>query len=395
MPAESLGAILAAGGLNMTPKHDAKVYRFRYTTQDRGQEIEATAMIGFPVGASLGNVPLPLLSYSHVTLGFSDACAGGRNFVYQMAIAGMASQGYVVVASDYIGMTSHGAPSTVTHAYELGEPAAIGAWDALRAGESLITQLEPSITTTKQTVLAGASQGSLSIFFQERFGPYYAPDFDVSAVVGLVPVLDMLKSSDLAVDIYSGNSFYSAVMHTSGHKWYGFDAPLSSLLSNTEPHFFADNAHSVLYDPENCAYESDLHQSMDSIDKIYNPDHVAAILDSGTSSIEHWNCLVRENSILYSSIPTVKKAPTLLYYAENDAMIPPGPYAHAYQAMCDNGVPVEYNICTGAEHSEGIQWSLPETFIWIDKILAGEATGPVCEYKEPHCCAGTPTEVCE
>ena len=40
---------------------------------------------------------------------------------------------------------------------------------------------------------------------------------------------------------------------------------------------------------------SPLHESMDSIDKIYNPDHVTAVLESGTESIEHWNCLVREN----------------------------------------------------------------------------------------------------
>lgn len=86
---------------------------------------------------------------------------------------------------------------------------------------------------------------------------------------------------------------------------------------------------------------------MDNIDKIYNPDHVATVLESGTENFEHWNCLVRENSIMYGSVPKLTQAPTLLYCAENDEMIPPVPYAHAYQALRETGVEIEYNLSWG------------------------------------------------
>ena len=98
---------------------------------------------------------------------------------------------------------------------------------------------------------------------------------------------------------------------------------------------------------------------------------------------------------MYSSVPKLTQVPTLLYYAENDEMIPPTPYAHAYQALCETDVPIEYNICSGAGHSEGIQWSLPETFTWLEKRLAGESSGHICEYKEHHCCAGAPADIYE
>jgi len=395
MPGATIQSLLSAGGLELSTTHDAKVYRYRYTTQDRGEEIEATAMIGFPVGENVGTEPLAFVSFAHVTAGFSDICAAGRNFIYQMVVAGMASKGYIVIASDYIGMTSHGDPSTTPHAYQQGEPAAIGAWDALKAGEELIKTLAPELTTTRQTILAGASQGSSSVFFQERFGPYYAPQFEVAGVVGLVPILDLLKSSNLAVDTYQGNSFYNAVMHVSGNQWYGFDSPLSSLLSNIEPYFLADNAHELFYNPEECAYDSELQESLDSIEKIYNPDHVTTIQTSGTESIEHWNCMTRENSIIYSSVPKLRDTPTLLYYAENDPMIPPETYQDSFVSFCETNRLVEYNICAGALHSEGVRWSMSEALEWVEQALAGELSGPTCELKPAHCCAGSPSDICE
>lgn len=395
MPADSLEEILAAGGLNLTTKHDVKVFRYRYTTQDRGQEVEATALIGFPVGESVGNDPLPLASFSHATNGFSDPCAAGKSFILQMAIASLASQGYVVAATDYIGMTSFGPPATTYHAYMIAEPAAIANWDALLAAEKLLATVAPELSTRRDVILAGGSQGSQTAFFQERMGPYYAPDYNVAGIVGFVPVIDMLKSSRLAVESFTNNSFYNAVQFVAGNDWYGFQVPLASFLTNEEPHFLGDNAETIFFDPNRCAYDSDVQTSLDTVEKIYSAEHIAMVTQSGTTTTEHWECMVRENSIMYSSIPKLRNTPAILFYGELDVMIPPQTYEHGLGALCESGDPVHYNICTGAEHSEGIIWSLPEALNWASARLAGESMGPNCELQAAHCCAGSPAEVCE
>ncbi len=236
-----LGALLGAGGLQITPDHAVKVHRFRYTTQDRGNMVEATAMIAFPVGDTVGNEPLPLASYAHATTGWSDPCAGGRDFVLQMGLAGMASKGFVAIATDYIGMTSYGEPATTPHAYMITEPAAISNWDALSAGQKLLEQLAPDLSVNNTTILVGASQGSQTAFFQERIAPYYAPDYEVVGVVGFVPVIDQVRSTNRAVEFYSNNSFYNPIILLSGIEWYGMDIAASDILSNEAPHMFADN----------------------------------------------------------------------------------------------------------------------------------------------------------
>ena len=353
-----LGSLLAAGGLQITPDHAVKVHRFRYTTQDRGNQVEATGMIAFPVGDTVGSDPLPLASYAHATTGWSDPCAGGRDFVLQMGLAGMASKGFVAVATDYIGMTSYGEPATIPHAYMIAEPAAISNWDALNAGKNLLQQLSPEIRVSSKTILAGASQGSQTVFFQERMAPYYAPDYDIVGVVGFVPVIDQVRSANRAVEFWSNNNFYNSIMLMSGIEWYGLEVPAQEILSNEAPHNYAENFSELIRPPSSCAYESDFQSEMSVIEKIYNPSHITDVIANGIESMESLNCLTRENSIMYSSIPKLSNTPMMIVYGEEDALIPPQVFEYGFSALCESGHNAEYGQCAAAPHGSVLLWAL-------------------------------------
>lgn len=147
LDADTINALLDSFGFSaMSPvPYGANTYRYRYTTQDRGQQIEATGLMAFPANKDPFTDPLPILLYQHGTSGFSDPCAPSADEnLLEMGALGPAfsSLGFVVIAPDYIGMTGFGDPATVKHGYLVGEQTAIGAWDAVRGGLELLETIE-------------------------------------------------------------------------------------------------------------------------------------------------------------------------------------------------------------------------------------------------------------
>ncbi len=92
---------------------------------------------------------VPVLVMMHGTTGVSDPCAPSRNldddesdnFGLAMVLSLIASNGYIVVAPDYIGLKASGTPSTEAHPYLVGEVAANGAWNSVRASDERLDSL--------------------------------------------------------------------------------------------------------------------------------------------------------------------------------------------------------------------------------------------------------------
>ena len=92
----------------LTPtRHDVTTWRIRYSTQDRGEIVEASALVSVPnvaQGTALGTV-----LWTHPTSGFTDACAPSVNAVEGLAPPIVqAARGYVAVAPDYLGLLAGG-----------------------------------------------------------------------------------------------------------------------------------------------------------------------------------------------------------------------------------------------------------------------------------------------
>ncbi len=103
-------AALASQGVDLGDRvaYDTFIEQFSYTTQDRGEAIEATALVARPLGTDTVKGTLLVL---HGTTGFMDDCAPSAAAEGRALVGLFASFGYLVVAPDFIGLKALGDPS--------------------------------------------------------------------------------------------------------------------------------------------------------------------------------------------------------------------------------------------------------------------------------------------
>ncbi len=154
----SLGDIASALGtlgdqaLQVKPRYGVAAYRMTYLTQDGyGQPITASALVVVPQKAA--GASSPVLSYQHATI---KRNAQAPSYLADLASPEivMASLGFLVVSSDYVGYgASHGA----AHPYLLAAPSAAAVIDLLTA--SKYWRETQKIADNGQLFLAGYSEG--------------------------------------------------------------------------------------------------------------------------------------------------------------------------------------------------------------------------------------------
>ncbi len=382
--------------------YGCRVFMFRYTTQDRGQKVEATAVLGIPANTDeVQSKDFPMSLFLHGTTGFADVCAPGREGSGQLEAALLASQGFIAVAPDYIGLNSFGDASTARHAYLGGEQVAIGSWDALRAARQLLADedFQQEIQANEQVVVWGGSQGGHAALFTELYGPYYAPEMDVAAVVALVPPSDLLSLASIAVSEFGPPSIAFTSVLTTLRAWYGAPENLNNVFVNEDPYFLADNAEQYVFmeGMEECDIgdvfnEDDFSQVSD----IFTDDFAGKGAEERWDELEPWSCYFRENGLSTTSVPALRYTPTLMVYSELDDLVVTAPQLDDFDKLCQSGYQLEQINCAGAGHSAGAIWSLPEQVAWVRQRLAGEAmdSAKLCQRTEPVCCLGTPEDEC-
>jgi len=402
LTAEGLNALLTMAGFEaLTPvPYGVVLFRYRYTTQDRGESTEATGMLALP-GHLDGepDEPWPVALLLHGYAGAWDACApSGDDLIGPAIPALLASQGFVVMAPDYIGMNGTGMPSTAPHAPLVGEQVAIGSWDAFRAGWDLLRgDLADELVGTPRDdlVIWGASQGGHGAFFVEAAGSYYAPEYDVAAVVAASPAHDQFSVVSDAMDHYSDSTGLAALALVGMWRWYGVPDDLHGLLTNEEPYYFADAVVELLEGtPDECEFDLDFEIEVDAVEDIYAQTFIDAVRADDWDAVDPWSCFVRENSVSTSSIATLRSTPVLTVYGELDTLVVPGFQEADFAALCDDGWQLQQLQCQGAGHAETTLWSIDEQVTWLRARLAGEPLESSCVFNAPPCCSASPEDVC-
>ncbi len=400
------GLLNIAGYASLTPvANGLRLFRYRYTTQDRGQPVEATGMVAFPDKLeATPTEPWPVALLLHGFAGANDACAPSADaFIGPAVPALLAANGFVVIAPDYIGMNGMGAGSTAHHAPLVGEQVAIGSWDAARAGLALLRgELADEIEgeLRDDIVIWGASQGGHAAFFVELAGPYYAPEIPVSAVVASAPAHSLVAVIQQAMAEFSDPTALAALTLVGMRRWYEQPEDLYGLLTNEEPWYFADNVEEALMgEMEECEPEVDFDpDSIDEVSDIYTQDFIEALLGSDWDAIEPWACFLHESSVSSSSIPLLRHTPVLAVYGSEDTLVVPEAQQDDFVLLCEQGWQLEQLECAMAPHAEGTLWSLPTQLDWLRDRLAGVEQDPAqaCVWNEPVCCEATPEDVgCE
>jgi len=383
----------------------ARVFRFRYTTQDRGQLVEATATLGVPAHAELPSGKLPLVISLHGTTGFSSPCAPSRGADGPAQAALVASNGWVAVAPDYIGMVGFGdpLPDSVRHGYLVGEQTALGSWDALRAAEELLADPDfralfdtgERIRAGKTVIIWGFSQGGHASLVTELYGPYYAPEYQVAAVAEIIGPTSIRPLMQAAVEsVCAPTGALAAVLVTMRH-WYGAPADYTGVFSDVEPYHFAQTADSRIFTEEECNPGEGLDG--DRVDQLYDTGFIAKVLGGQWDALEPWTCYLDEASLTTTTVPVLRHTPTLVLWSSADDLVITDRIRGDFNTLCEKGYQLEHMECIGAGHSEGAVWSMPEQIAWITARLAGEPIAPakLCHLNDAFCCSATDKpEVC-
>lgn len=370
--------------------HGAKLFLFRYTTQAKGRAVEATAMLAYPSGGAPLPKDPPVVLWLHGTTGWSDACSPGANTNWQGMAAFLAGQGTIVVAPDFIGMNSHGDSSTVHHPYMVAEPTAIASWDAMPAAGEVLAQIGGGLALGKRVVIAGASQGGHATLFTERFGAYYAPEWEVVAQAAIVPASSVTAAFTRGVGKSPGASMVglTAAMLVAARSWYGSPKSLSGVLTDSDPDRLASRADEIVFEGS-CG--SNPLSTADPA-QIYEPPFLEAAR-AGVPALDPWGCYFGESSIATTSNPAKKAAPTLYAVAENDELIPAPDNEPDVATLCAQGYSVQHLSCKGETHANGALSSVPHALSFIRDRWAGKPmdAASTCKLNAPACCAGSTT----
>ncbi len=395
------GLLQTAGYDQLSPvPYGTRLFRYRYTTQDKGQVVEATAVLGIPANTDLPDGEMPWAIFHHGTTGFSHPCAPSRNGDGQAMAAVVAASGLVAVVPDYIGLQGFGTTDDSRHGYLVGEQVAIGSWDALRAAHKLLTtELTDLVDVGYDTVLWGGSQGGHACIFTELFGPYYAPEYHVAGVSAAVPPINILGLTEIAVTEFTAPAQTFPAVLTTMRNWYGMPADMSAVLVNEEPLYLADNAETIFYPQEECEAPEGMEEAITGIDKIYTVDFMDKVKQGKWDELEPWSCFLKESQPATSSVPMLRDTPILMSFSEDDDLVVTQPQREEFDRLCDAGWKLEYLECMNAGHSQGALWSLPEQLQWLRDRLNGEPMDEdrICQRFDPICCTATekPEERCQ
>ncbi|MBF6209207.1 prolyl oligopeptidase family serine peptidase [Streptomyces gardneri] len=129
----------------------------------------------------------PVLSWEHGTVGLADECApstAGRSKRDLDYLTTWIRQGYVVVATDYIGLGTPG-----PHAYLDGRAEAHAAIDMVRAARAVDDSL------SSKWIAIGQSQGGGAAVFTASLATGYAPDLDYRGAVATGPASNIVEAA--------------------------------------------------------------------------------------------------------------------------------------------------------------------------------------------------------
>lgn len=362
-------------------------FRLRYTTQDKGKTVEATAVVGVPIDIDPSK-PLPVVLWLHSTTGFMDKCAPSADpMLAPIPTTIISSQGFISVAPDYIGMLGFGDPSPpgTIHPYLIGESEAIGSLDAVRAA---LTALDKSVDLQKgdpeRLILWGVSQGGHAAFFTAIYAKHYAPEFRLAGAVAGVPATDLIAQATYGTNHWGSTGVVLTFALTAMREWYGHPEDMTGVLTNEPPHFLATSLPEFM--ATSCGTDDDLGD-INELTDIYTKEFLEEASKSNWEALQPWGCYLKENSASTTSVPGIPEIPFLAVYGELDDLVITAIERESIKKLCKSGWKIEFIECAGKDHEAAIA-SLWYMIKWIQERADEKTLSPdkICDITAPTDC---------
>ncbi|WP_345156548.1 alpha/beta hydrolase [Pontibacter saemangeumensis] len=353
-PKEVLQALALASPENRdfasVVQYDVEFYRINYTTQYKGEEVEASGLLAVPQNTPA--VP-GLVSAQHGTMfKDSDAPSNFPNTFSGFELIGAA--GYITVVPDFIG---YGTTSDIFHPYYDEEHSAQTVVDMLKAAKYFLN--EEKIATNGNLFLVGYSEGGyVTLAAQKEIEENPDHDLSLTAVAAGAGGYDLtlMMQEIVATPSYADPAFLPFIVQ-SYNTTYGWNRPLTDFFQ--EP--YATKIPS-LFDGTKIREEinSELPNAPASL---FTPDFYAALQNPAEETA------LKEAIAGNSLLDWVPETPTRLYHGTDDEAVFYSTTVSAYEAFTAEGsTSVELVPIPGGMHRTSITPMMLDVLTWFNSL---------------------------
>ncbi len=358
------GTILRSEPLKASwlPADTSAAYRFLYSSTDGMQPKQHVAVSGymlFPDGpAPKGGWPVVI--WAHGTTGVADRCAPSwmgpraRDTAY---LGAWLKRGFAIVATDYQGLGTPG-----VHPYLLYQPEA---YSLLDAGRAILSQKNFPVRNTM--LIVGQSQGAGATLGASWVFPHYAPELGIKAAVmtGLVTAIhqDHPQSEDANEKRYTTVSNMDPAFATL--RLAGSD---QAIHPETDPKTLLSEKGRIMF---SVAEHGCLHDLFDKAKELH--------ITKGGEMLAHDITAYDQDMDRYFELPDGHVTiPLFLGTGLADGMAGTKGQYDAAQALCRAGSTVQWHTYPGLSHGGAVNYSLPDSAIFVKDVLSGKAVPSSC-----------------
>lgn len=188
------GSLIKTEQINISVPGGGTAYRIMYVSQLPNGQIAASSGLVFIPSAKAPSEGRKIIAWAHGTLGFGNECTPSRSQNpledTNYWLESMMQKGWVVVATDYVGIGTPGTPY-----YLIGQSESNDVLNSIRAIQNL-----DIANAGDEFIVWGHSQGGHSALFTSIYSKSYAPELKLVAVAAAAPATEL---SSLFSELYN------------------------------------------------------------------------------------------------------------------------------------------------------------------------------------------------
>lgn len=336
------------GGVNAGYKGYRVLYR---STDYDGRPVAVTGAVLFP--SKPAATPRDVVAWAHPTTGVVSRCA--PTLVPDLAgtimgIDELTDAGYVIVATDYVGLGTKDA-----HPYLVGVSAARAVIDSVRAARQLT-----DAGAGRRFAVWGHSQGGHAALFTGLDASAYAPELTLVGVAAAAPATRLVDLFEADRATPSGRSLTSMAV-LSWSRVFGF--PLDRFVEKQAIPRFEALAEDCIETPadfmKESADEKALARAFLKVDPVRTPE-LRAIMDRNTPG------------------PLPAGTPVFIAQGTADDLVRPAVTRAYVASLCRGGAHVRLHTLPGGGHMWAGRDSAAAAVAWIGQRFEGHAPPDDC-----------------
>ena len=340
---------LAGGAPN-----DVKAYRLLYRSTDTNNApILVSGAIFIPTAAPRHGNERPVVAWAHPTTGVTSGCSPTlrTDFFNKIpAIEDMLREGYIVVATDYVGLGTRG-----PHPYLVGDSQARAVLDSVRAARQL-----SHARASSRFIAWGHSQGGHAALFVGELAPSYAPELHLVGVAAAAPATNLAELFRDNVGSTWGNTLTAMALH-SWSKVYNLSA--EDLIHPSAQRAYRRVAHDCL---ESLGDAIQILQDEKPLETQF--------LKKDPTEIPVWREIMNLNSPGGRPIAS----PLFIAQGRKDAIIPHAVTRQFALQSCRRGSHVTFMEMASTDHMNAATHSARNTINWMKVRFAGRQAANDC-----------------